>query len=146
MKIENNLIDYGVYIDRKVSYIISLNHVIHEELMDEEIEENAGVLPRTTKINGQQGHLQNTRNEQLKKFCKTIISKLVNAHSILVFGPSEAKFELQKEIRDNKSLKNVKEELMVTDVLNKEGALHFVKDHFKTITMGQQTFVAAKKD
>jgi len=146
MKTENNFIDYGIYIDRKRSFIISLNHVIHEQLIEEETEENEGTLPRSTKVEGQQEHLQNDRNEQLKKFCKAIIAKLEQAHSILIFGPSVSKYELQKEIRENKSLKHVKEELLVTDIMDKEMALHFVQDHFTSVTVGQQVFTAAKKD
>gem|GEM_PF-5068109 len=29
MKTEKNFIDYGIYVDRKVAYIISLNSVVH---------------------------------------------------------------------------------------------------------------------
>src|SRR6185437_8783283 len=100
MKTETNFVDYGIYIDRKRAYIISLNHVMHEEVMGEEMEENEAVLPRSTKVQGQEAHLQNTKNEQLKKFCKSIINKLANAHRILIFGPSESKFELKKEIKE----------------------------------------------
>ncbi len=145
MKTEANFIDYGIYIDRKRSFIISLNYIVHEAFMEEETEVNPGELPRSTKVNGQQEHLQNDRNEQLKKFCKAIIAKLDNAHSILIFGPSVSKFELQKEVRESKHLKHVAEELLVTDVMEKEEAIRFVTDHFTPITVGQLVFTAAKK-
>ena len=144
MKVEKNYIDYGIYIDRKHAYIVMLNHVVHEALIKEEVVDNEGILPRSTKINMQQVHLQNDRNEQLKKFCKLVMAKLVNAHSLLIFGPSEAKYELQKEIRNGRSLRHVTEKLLVTDVMSKDEAIRFAQDNYKTITVGQQTFTVAK--
>ena len=133
MKTETNFIDYGIYIDRKISFIISLNHVIHEEFIQEEIEENEAESGKSKN----QDHIQNSLNENLKKFCKNIISKLENVHSILIFGPSVSKFELQKEIRNSKQFKNIKEELLVTDSMEKEAAIHYVKKHFTTATAVQ---------
>jgi stalled ribosome rescue protein Dom34 len=65
--------------------------------------------------NNNEEQIQNNKNEQLKNFCKAIIEKLENVHSITVFGPSTAKFELQKEIRETKHLKNITEKLLVAD-------------------------------
>lgn len=79
---------------------------------------------------GRQKHIQNKGNEHFKKFCKSIIAKLEKAHRILVFGPSGAKFELQKEIKNTKSLMHVSEELLVTDKMQKNEALLFVNNHF----------------
>jgi len=146
MNIEHNSIDYGIYIDRKNAFVISLDHIIYEELMEEEDIENQGNLPRSTKVDKQQTHLQNDRNEQLKKFCKSIITKIIDARSLLIFGPSESKYELQKEIRESKSLKNIKEELIVADFMEKDAAIRFVRDHFSQIIVGQQVFAARMKD
>jgi hypothetical protein len=148
MKTEKNYIDYGIYIDRKHAFIISLNHVIHEELIDEQIEENEGGNHSTGGSDdvNQQSHIQNSRNEQLKKFCKSIIAKIEHAHSIFVFGPSQTKFELQKELRESNHLKHIPEELMVTDVMDKAEAIRFVKDHYTQVKVGHQVFTAAKKD
>jgi TPP-dependent 2-oxoacid decarboxylase len=125
MNTENNFIDYGIYIDRKQAFIISLNHNTHEELIGEEdgdIGENMGGNTST--------HQQNSDNEQLKKYCKSILETIDNANNILIFGPSVSKFELQKELRENKRLKHVNEDLAVTDELNKHDALAFVKGHY----------------
>ena len=144
MKVEKNFIDYGIYIDRKHAYIVSLNHTIHEALIKEEIVDNTGILPRSTKVNSQQVHLQNDKNEQLKKFCKLVMAKLVTAHNLVIFGPSEAKFELQKEIRNSRSLKHVTEKLVVTDVMKKEEAIKYAQDIYKTVVVGHQSFTAVK--
>ena len=146
MKVEANFIDYGIYIDGKHAFIISLNHVIHEELIDAETEENPH---SSNSANGshdvnQQSHIQNSRNENLKKYCKSIIAKLVNAHSILIFGPSVSKFELQKEIREHKQLKHINEALLVTDVMDKNAAIRFVSDRYTHVTTGPQVFTGLK--
>ncbi len=148
MKVEANFIDYGIYIDGKQAFIISLNHVIHEELMDTEVEENPAGSGSTggSKDVNQQSHIQNSRNENLKKYCKAIIAKLEHAHRILIFGPSMSKFELQKEIREHKQLKHVTEALLVTDVLDKNAAIRFVADHYTHVTAGPQVFTGIKSE
>ena len=129
MTTEKDSINNGVYIDHKVSYIVSLDHFIHEELIEEQTIENSGHSGNMD----HKKHIENRDNEHLKKYCKSIISKLVDAHNILVFGPAETKFELQKAIRDENTLKHVTEELLVTDVLNKNEAIHFVQNHFTKV-------------
>jgi len=148
MKVESNFIDYGVYIDRKHAFIISLNHVIHEQLMDAETEENPNGTDSTSGSHdvNQQTHIQNSRNEYLKKYCKSIIAKLEHAHSILIFGPSMTKFELQKEIREHKQLKHLNEALLVTDVMDKNAAIRFVADHYTGVTTGPQVFTGMKTE
>ena len=40
MHIEKNIIDYGIYIDHKTAFIISLNSLQNEKFIAEEIEKN----------------------------------------------------------------------------------------------------------
>lgn len=130
MKPEVNNIDYGIYIDRKRSFIIALDHFVQEELLSAETEENEGLLPKTTNVGRQQVHLQNNKNEQLKRFCKNIIARIDKAHRILVFGPSMTKFELQKELKDEKRLKHIDEMLKTTEIMSLEEAQRFVREHY----------------
>lgn len=130
MKPEVNNIDYGIYIDRKRSFIVALNHFVHEELLLAETEDNEGLLPRSTNVNRQQVHLQNDKNENLKKFCKHIISRIENAHRILVFGPSMPKFELQQELKETKRLKHIEEILKTTESMTRNEAQLFVQEHY----------------
>ncbi|GAC1381321.1 MAG: hypothetical protein NVSMB45_05960 [Ginsengibacter sp.] len=143
LKTEKNYIDYGIYIDRKKSFVIALNHVVHESILSEDMIENPETGTNSDHGNRQE-NAQNHANEELKKFCKLIISKLEHPHHILVFGPSTTKFQLQKEIQNSKELKFVGEELLVTDNMEKEAAVQYVKDHFTPITIGQQVFTGSK--
>lgn len=144
MKTESNFIDYGIYIDRKCAFIISLNHAIHETLMQEDSQEPESHPVESTQVR-HQVDVQNYKNEQLKKFCKAIIVKLVNAHQILIFGPAISKYILQKEMHNVKHLKQVPLELITTDIMEKEDALHFVKNHYTPIVVGNEIFTVPKK-
>lgn len=129
MRIEKNFIDYGIYIDHKQSFIISLNNLLHEEFIKEETKTNEADVSGASNADRQK-HIQNKSNEHLKKFCKSIIARLEKAHKVLIFGPSGTKFELQKEIKNTKSLMHVSEELLVTDKMKREEALLFVRKYF----------------
>jgi hypothetical protein len=142
MKTASNFINYGIYIDHHCSYIIALEHPINEGVLGEEIITNDG--PITSK-NLNEEHVQQHRNEQMRKFCKAIIEKLEHAHHILIFGPSTAKFELQKELLNNKSLKLISEELLVTDHMEKEAALRFVKAQYTPLTVNEEIFIVPKR-
>jgi hypothetical protein len=142
MKTVNNFIDYGVYIDHHCSYVIALNNPMNEQVLREETITNDGPL---TSNNLNEEHVQQHRNEQLKKFCKSIIEKLEDAHHILIFGPSSAKFELQKELLNNKALKHISEELLVTDHMEKEFALRFVKAHYTPLRVNEEIFIVPKR-
>jgi hypothetical protein len=144
MKTESNFIDYGVYIDRKCAFIISLDHAVHETFMQEDIQQPEGHPVDSTQVR-HQVDVQNYKNEQLKKFCKAIIEKLVNAHQVLIFGPSISKFILQKEIHNVRLLKHVPLTLITTDVMEKDDALRFTKDHYTPIVVCNEIFTVSKK-
>lgn len=130
MTTENSLIDYGIYMDHKNAYIISMTHGLQEELMEEDTEQFKASDIEGSNDQSRQLHIQNRKNEFLKKFCKVIMDKIEHPNNILIFGPSSSKFELQKEIQENKSLKQVSEEIKVTDTLSKDEATRFVKEHY----------------
>ncbi|GAC1417909.1 MAG: hypothetical protein NVS9B7_03720 [Flavisolibacter sp.] len=128
MKKVVNFIDYGIYIDHNHSYIISVNNSRNQLLIENEIQEiKSG---NTSDNSAHNPHAQNHSNELVKKFCKAIISKIVHVNKILIFGPSETKFELQKEIHLSKNLKDIKEDLAVTDKMQSEEALRYVKNYY----------------
>lgn len=144
MKIETNSSDYGIYIDGEKAFVITLDHVVHEAFISNIAIENHN--RNTGSDNGSsQEHIQNRKNEQLRKFCRSVIENVTNANSIVVFGPSTSKFELQKEIHNTKRLKNLKEELITADVIDKTAALQFVKDFYTPVVSGQQIFTGRKR-
>lgn len=143
MKTESNFIDYGIYIDRKCAFIISLDHTLHESLIQQDQREPEGHPLEGTQVQ-HQVDVQHYKNEQLTKFCKAIISKIVNAHQLLIFGPSISKYILQKEIYYIRHLKHVPITLVTTDHLDKQEALHFAKNHYTPIVVGNEIFTLPK--
>lgn len=143
MKIETNSIDYGIYIDREKAFIIALDRIMHEALVSDTTLEYTDQKDLAENAS-QQEHIQNRKNEVLKRFCKSVIEKVINANNIVVFGPSTSKFELQKDIHHVKRLKNVKEQIATTDFMDKDAALQFVKDFYTPVVAGQQTFTGRK--
>ena len=127
MKIEKNYIDYGIYIDHKKAFLISIDKEVHEETLDNDEE------GFDTRIFTEEQSNQNRNNEILKKFCKNIITRLRQVHRVFIFGPSEAKYELQKEILATKSIMlEGREELATTDKMTMKEAKSFALKHFNT--------------
>ncbi len=94
--------NYGIYIDRNRSFILASDSILYEEVI--------------------QPGIQNT-----KEICSTIISRLDNAHRILIFGPSKPKYILQQEIRKSENMNHVSEEVLITEQMNGEEALFFLQ-------------------
>jgi hypothetical protein len=112
--------NYGIYVDHRRSFIIALNSVIHEELLNGK--------SKKADLDTRRKHLQTKNSDNIKNFCRSIISKLEKAHRILIFGPSsKSKAELQNEIKQSKSMNHISEELLITDKMEKEEALWFVQ-------------------
>ena len=130
MHTEHNNIDFGIYIDHKRAFVIALDHGIHEEFLEEITEIKEGHVGGSHDVN-QQLHIQNKKNEALKKFCRAIIVHLERAHRILVFGPAELKFELRREIEAHKSLKHISLDLETSDYMEKEAAVKFATEFFR---------------
>lgn len=143
MQTGKNRVDYGIYIDREKAIIVAVDHVTKESLVNTTVLENHDRDKESRNVS-QQEHVQHRKNEQLRKFCKTIINNIANANNITVFGPSTTKFELQKEIRETKRLKNVKDDFAATDFMDKEAAITFVKNHYHIIEAGHQVFTGRK--
>ena len=130
MKLEHNNIDYGLYVDHKRAYIIALDHGIHEEPLEDLTVIKEDHVGGAQDINLQL-HVQNKKNEVLKKFCKTVLTKVDRANRSLVFGPAEVKFEMRKEIEDNKTLKHVPHFVETCEYMDKDEAVRYATHYFK---------------
>src|SRR5215831_20680863 len=95
-------IDYGIYIEQNHAILVSIQNGITEEtdLLSQIISRERFQGETSDKINPAVGRSdnrdrqhQNKLNTELKKFCKGIVAQLKNANRILIFGPSESKFE-----------------------------------------------------
>lgn len=83
----------------------------------------------------QQGddQLDNKFTEQLNKFYQTVITHLEDADAVLIFGPGEAKLELEKRIAHEK----VKAEILgveTADKMTERQIMSKVRNYFKELT------------
>lgn len=125
-----NQTDYGIYIDRKTALIITLGYDGKEvSVIEISQQNNKEIIPRTNKVNEQE-HIQNKERTESKRFCRSIISKIINANNIIIFGPATSKYDLQMELRNTKRLKNIKERVLTTDVMNRNNAIEFIKHQY----------------
>jgi len=132
--------DYGIYIDHPHAIVIAFqggneSHQVyhsgiggkHQIHFRGEGSDKTGLFGHT--LSNESKH-QHQINGDFKKFCKMVIETLAQPRRIFVFGPSDAKFELQRDIRDTKSLQAVPEELKTSTPMEAPEAIRFARDHF----------------
>jgi len=131
MKAPTEHLDYGIYIDRDKAFIIALNEFDRTQPalarieLNSEPEEEPSSFP-THEI--QRAHLQ-----RIKAFSKRVIDRLQNPHRVLLFGPSEAKYELHKELQTREPFSQVTKELIVSPQMNEAlEAQTFTENYFLT--------------
>lgn len=139
MKKAFNNRQYGVFIDTKKAILVSIDD--QKEMTAEDFRSplpalhfagetttKTGLLGRTL---SRQPHVQRKTQEDFRKWCKTIVAKMVKASQVYIFGPSEAKYILQHEVERRKTLQNVFMEVETTDKLNRGEVLRQVKAHYR---------------
>jgi hypothetical protein len=102
----------GIWVDHKKAIIVSMREG-EERLTCIE----SGVEPRvrlsggsrsSTPYGPQEGPsergIEERRNRQLSRYYRRIIRRIGDAWSILIFGPGEAKVELEREMKRSKTL------------------------------------------
>jgi hypothetical protein len=128
MKTETLHCDYGIYIDREKSIIVAMNEFdrTQEPLVRVELnipEEETGEPEAETP--------QTKAKRRLKAFCKKVIDLLEQPHRVVLFGPSEEKYELHKELQHRPEHHHVLKELLVSQHMEQpEEAMTFTDKYF----------------
>jgi hypothetical protein len=128
MKTQQLHCDYGIYIDHEKSVIVALNEFdrTQEPLVRIELnipEEETGETETETP--------QAKAKRRLKAFCKRVIDRLETPHRVVLFGPSEEKYELHKELQHRPEHHHVLKELLVSPRMEQpEEALTFAEKYF----------------
>jgi len=76
------------------------------------------------------GRVDDRRRQQLRSYYREIIHLLQDARRILIFGPGQAKHDLEKEIKKNKSLLSKPLAVETMDKLTERQISAKVKKHF----------------
>ena len=137
----------GIWLDHEKAYLVSIDkeNVGSEQASAEsrvcirsEVEKHVRLAggSRTAKTPyGPQdvavdGKLDDRRRQQLRRYYQEIIASVQAARRLLIFGPGEAKYELEKAIQKNKSLSFKSLSLETTDKLTERQISAKVKKHF----------------
>lgn len=131
----------GIWLDSFNAYIITLTE--NGEASMEDIQNDLNLYERERGYHsgrpwGQQVvstevNEENRRNNQMKRFFRLIFDKIKDSSSIYIFGPSEAKIGLEKEIKDhhNQYMKIIG--IGSADVMTKNQMVKRVREVFKKI-------------
>ena len=138
MKKSVNIMQYGIFIDHKKAILVSIdgkNNTATEEIkMTEsparfsgESTDKTGMFRHTL---DHQSRKQNKDQNEFRKFCKEIATRLKFANQIFIFGPAEGKYDLHREIEGRKSMSNVYVEIGSSDKMTKAEVIRTVQKHF----------------
>jgi stalled ribosome rescue protein Dom34 len=124
MEIKKNI---GIWMDHSNANLIDLqtgksDHTIVSEF-DFETKEEA--LQRSENI------MHNKRQQMNEAFYKEIGSELVNYKHVLLFGPTDAKTELNNYLKKDSKFKDIQIEVESADKMTDNEKVAFVKNHFK---------------
>lgn len=102
----------GIWIDHKKAFIVSVEKG-QERLACIESDAEArfrlsggsrSSTPYGPQEGPSEGGIEERRKNQLRQYYRRLIRMIGDAWSILIFGPGEAKFELEREIKRSKTL------------------------------------------
>ncbi len=132
--------EVGVWIDHKKAVIVTGNGETMEKLesnMENYIRPNGGKnthgkTPAGTMVFDAEDQRERHILEHLNKFYATVISHVHDAGAILIFGPGEAKFELEKKLKSNELHKHIIG-IESTDKLTDRQIVAKVKNFFAAI-------------
>ena len=72
------------------------------------------------------------RKHQLRRYYQNIIRELGDAHEVLIFGPGEAKIELEKEMRRSKSFAAEIAAIEPADKMTEKQIIAVVRNFFRS--------------
>ena len=128
----------GIWIDHEKAFVVEITDD-HEEIIviksnvEGRIRLSGGSRSRT--IYGPQdvaseSKAENRRKHQLHKYYNEVIQAVINAEKILIFGPGEAKIELEKELKKSKNLSAMVAGIETADKMTERQIAAKVRDFF----------------
>jgi hypothetical protein len=128
----------GIWIDTKYAYVIKLSETSHSikkiESNIETRERIQGESKKYGRFGGQyltyEKNRENKRQLETNNFIKNLLKELLNANSIVLFGPANMKKILEKEIESNMQIANKLKGTFNSEQLTENQMVAWVKDFF----------------
>lgn len=132
---KNNI---GIWIDTKQAIVVKLSNNHHSLKKIESNILSRERVPGESKKFGRFGgqyltyekNRKNRKNEQVGVYLKSLFKEMTNSESIVIFGPSNMKNLLAKEIKQNLQLKNNLVGVANSDYLTDNQIVAWVKNFF----------------
>lgn len=125
---------YGVWVDHAEAFICNYDgeEKISMKKIKSDVEghHHSGINTNEHVTIANQHRHDNRRANELHGFLKEIIENIKDADEILVFGPSTAKYALEKELKKNKSLSLKLQEVDTADSMSENQMKAYVKEFF----------------
>jgi hypothetical protein len=131
-KPSNHKLHYAVWIDQREAIIACQQEdgQITTSNLRSDVDSHVrfpGEKPEKSRLNSiafnHQNHLEHRKQNQLKNFLKSVASQLGDMGYLLIMGPAETKFELQKELGRLKPMAHAQMEVRTADRMK----LHEIK-------------------
>lgn len=98
---------YGVWLDHARAHVVEIDALggMHGETIESDVEGHhrsfgqSGVSPPGHVGGNPESHYEHRRAEELKRYYREVIRRIEDGTQILVMGPGEAKYELERELR-----------------------------------------------
>lgn len=128
----------GVWIDHQRAIIVSIhnNEIKTDEILTGVISHERFKGETTDKTNSgaqvmnREIHKEAKQQHKLKKFYESIIDKILSSSHLYIFGPAEAKFDLQNQVAKHKTLKNLPVVVAPADNRNMNEIVADVKKYY----------------
>ena len=124
METNNNL---GIWMDHSTAHLIDINSK----------KENSTIVSKFTSETKEEALIRseilmhNKRQQMHEKFYKKIGSKILKYNHVLLFGPTNAKVELNNYLNKDLHFKDIKIEIESADNMTDNEKDAFVKNHFE---------------
>ena len=129
----------GIWIDQRKSIIVSIvDREIEVSAITSEVERNIKssadsrcYTPYAAQDAPSEQQWNNRRKNQLRDYYKEIIGKVEDAQDIYIFGPGEAKVQLETEINRRKALSSKVKRIEPSDKMTEQQIVAKVKMFYK---------------
>lgn len=119
----------GIWIDHKKAVIVSASG---DRITTETLESDVGPHTRYsgTQDGGGEKKYEDRHGQQLDRYYDRVISQVGEPEAVLIFGPGEAKLQLQERLSRSKALAERVVGIETTDKLTDPQILAKVKEHY----------------
>ncbi len=128
----------GIWLDYDKAYFVTINgNEITTKKIESEIEHLLrieGEQSNHTRFGEHRSNNEYSKNErkknQTKEYVKNLVHHLNGASAIMIFGPAEAKKELEKAINEKKDMAGKVKAVLSADVMSENQIVAKVKEFF----------------